>query len=65
VDSAHTFFETVCALLLVTSTMCTAVSDFHYVHFAAKAKHALKTLKDALYAFHMSLVFAAYIHKIL
>jgi hypothetical protein len=35
------------------------------MHFAAKAKHALKTLKDALYAFHVSLVFAAYIHKIL
>ena len=35
------------------------------MHFAAKAKHALKTLKDALYAFHISLVFAAYIHKVL
>jgi hypothetical protein len=35
------------------------------MHFAAKAKHALKSLKDALYAFYVSLVFAAYIRKIL
>jgi len=35
------------------------------MQFAAKAKHAMKTLKNALYAFHVSLVFTAYIHKIL
>jgi hypothetical protein len=50
---------------LLCNCLCAAVSDFHYMHFAAKVKHALKTLKDALYAFHISLVFAAYIHKIL